>query len=97
MNFDVDLMADTADRIAKGCRQDIDSLVQTHGKEFAVSVMGNVGVNLLAGVLAAAVDDDARAIILLAVLKSLATMTMAEMSNYETEELLERIKKGSKC
>lgn len=97
MNFDVDLMADTADRIAKGCRQDIDNLTQTHGKEFAVSVMGNVGVNLLAGVLAAAVDDDARAIILLAVLKSLATMTMAEMSNYETEELLERIKKGSKC
>ena len=97
MSFDVDLMADTADRIAKGCRQDIESLAQTHGKEFAVSVMGNVGVNLLAGVLAAAVDDDARSIILLAVLKSLATMTMAEMSNYETEELLERIKKGSKC
>ena len=97
MNFDVELMSETADRISSQVRKDIDSLIKTHGGDFGVSVMGNVGVNLLAGVMAAAKDDDMRSIILMAVLKSLASMTMAEMSNYETEELLERLKKGSKC
>ena len=97
MTFDVELMAETADKIATQCRKDIDSLIKTHGNAFAVSVMGNVGVNLLAGVLAAASDDEMRSIILLAIMKSLASMTMAEMSNYETEELLDRLKKGSKC
>lgn len=92
MTFDMELMAETAERISNRCKDDIDSLIKTHGHEFAVSVMGNVGVYLLSGVMSSAVDDDARSIMLLAILKSLAHNTAAQMSANETEDLLARIK-----
>lgn len=94
MNFDVQLMADTSERMIKSTRADLQSLLESHGPDFAISVMGNIGVDLIAGVLCAAKDDDARAEILLAIMKSLAHNTMCEMSSYETEELLDRLKKG---
>lgn len=94
MSFDTELMADTAERISRRCRADIDALIETHGGAFAVSVMGNVGVNLLAGVLASASTDDARSEILLAILKSLAGNTMAEITANETDDLINRVKKG---
>ena len=94
MNFDVKLMAETCERMIRRQRQDLQSLLETHGPDFAISVMGNIGVDLISGVLSAAKDDEARGEILLAIMKSLAHNTMCEMSNYETEELLDRLKKG---
>ena len=97
MSIDVDLMAETTEKMVLRLRNDLQSLLESHGSDFAVSVMGNIGVDMISGVMAAAVDDEARNEILVAVLKSLVHNTMREMSNYETEELLDRLKKGKQC
>lgn len=96
MSINVELMAETCASMIKDIRGELQDLLESHGSDFAISVMGNIGVDMISGVLSAAKDDDARSEILLAIFKSLAHNTMCEMSNYETEELLDRLKKGAK-
>lgn len=97
MKFDVELMAQTSERISESLAKQLEALIESHGENFAASVMGNVGVYLLTGLLASAKDDEARLITLIAVIQSLSTNVKIEMAGYETDQLLERVKKGIKC
>ena len=96
MSFDPELMAQTSNKIIKRQRQDLQSMMETHGADFTASVMSNVAVDLLAGVLSSASDDDARANILFEVLSSLAQKTMSNMSGIEAQLLMNRLRKGAK-
>ena len=97
MDYDVELMAQTSERISEILAKQLESLVESHGPSFTANVMGNVGIYLLTGLLASAKDDDSRLMTLIAVIHSLGTNVKIEMAGYETEQLLERLKKGTKC
>lgn len=97
MNFDIELMAETSERMAESVSKQIEVLNKSHGVDFSRSVMGNVGCYLLTCVLASEDDDHERMIKLLTIIKVLAVNVRAEIASLETDEIIERIKKGSKC
>jgi hypothetical protein len=97
MDYDVELMAQTSERISESLAKQLESLVESHGPSFTANVMGNVGIYLLTGLLASAKDDESRFMTLIAVVHSLSANVKIEMAGYETEQLLERLKKGTKC
>jgi hypothetical protein len=97
MNFDIDLMAQTSERITESLSQQMKSLADTHGVDFSMSVMGNVGCYLLTCLIASEDDETARVLKLLLLVKVLSLNVKAEVAGMKTEELIEKIKKGSKC
>jgi hypothetical protein len=97
MDFDVELMAETSERISESLSEQMKSLTQTHGVDFSMSVMGNVGCYLLTCLIAAEEDEGARMIKLLMLIKVLSVNVRAEIASIETDEIIEKIKKDSKC
>lgn len=97
MNFDVDLMAETSECITENLSQQMKSLADTHGVDFSMSVMGNVGCYLLTCLIASEDDESARMIKLLILVKVLSLNVSAEVAGMKTDELIEKIKKASKC
>jgi hypothetical protein len=97
MDFDVELMKDTAERMSKTLSDQFESLVESHGLNFSRSVLGNVGCYLLTALLASEEDEDMRLIKLLTIIEVLSVNVKAELASAEAEEIIERIKKGSKC
>jgi hypothetical protein len=97
MDFDVELMKDTAERMSKTLSDQFESLVESHGLNFSRSVLGNVGCYLLTALLASEEDEDIRLIKLLTIIEVLSVNVKAELASAEAEEIIERIKKGSKC
>jgi hypothetical protein len=97
MDFDVELMKDTAERMSKSLSDQFESLVESHGLNFSRSVLGNVGCYLLTALLASEEDEDIRLIKLLTIIEVLSVNVKAELASAEAEEIIERIKKGSKC
>jgi len=97
MDFDVELMKDTAERMSKSLSDQFESLVESHGLNFSRSVLGNVGCYLLTALLASEEDEDMRLIKLLTIIEVLSVNVKAELASVEAEEIIERIKKGSKC
>jgi hypothetical protein len=97
MNFDIDLMAQTSERITESLSQQMKSLTDTHGVDFSMSVMGNVGCYLLTCLIASEDDETARVLKLLLLVKVLSLNVKAEVAGMKTEELIEKIKNGSKC
>jgi hypothetical protein len=97
MDYDVELMAQTSERISESLAKQLESLIESHGPNFGASVMGNVGVYLLTGLLASAKDDESRLLTLISVIHSLSVNVKIEMAGYEADQLLERVKKGIKC
>lgn len=97
MDFDVELMKDTAERMSKSLSDQFESLVESHGLNFSRSVLGNVGCYLLTALLASEEDEDMRLIKLLTIIEVLSVNVKAELASAEAEEIIERIKKGSKC
>lgn len=97
MDFDIELMAETSERIADGVSKQIEVLNKSHGADFSRSVMGNVGCYLLTCLLASREDEDERMIELLSIIKVLAVNVRAEIASVEADEIIERIKKGPKC
>jgi hypothetical protein len=97
MDFDVELMKDTAERMSKSLSDQFESLVESHGLNFSRSVLGNVGCYLLTALLASEEDEDMRLIKLLTIIEVLSVNVKAELASTEAEEIIERIKKGSKC
>jgi hypothetical protein len=97
MDFDVELMAETSERISESLSEQMKSLTQTHGVDFSMSVMGNVGCYLLTCLIASEEDEGARMIKLLMLVKVLSVNVRAEIASIETDEIIEKIKKDSKC
>jgi hypothetical protein len=97
MDYDVELMAQTSERISEGLAKQLESLIESHGSTFAANVMGNVGIYLLTGLLASSKDDESRLLTLISVIHSLSVNVKIEMAGYEADQLLERLKKGAKC
>jgi hypothetical protein len=97
MDFDVELMKDTAERMSKSLSDQFESLVESHGLNFSRSVLGNVGCYLLTALLASEEDEGMRLIKLLTIIEVLSVNVKAELASAEAEEIIERIKKGSKC
>jgi len=97
MDFDVELMAQTSERITESLSQQMKSLSDTHGVDFSMSVMGNVGCYLLTCLIASEDDETARVLKLLLLVKVLSLNVSAEVAGMKTEELIEKIKKDSKC
>lgn len=97
MDFDVELMAETSERISASVSKQIESLVNSHGVDFAYSVLGNVGCFLLTCLLASEVEDDERVLKLFTIMQVLAVNVKNESAHYQASEIIDRIKKGSKC
>jgi hypothetical protein len=97
MDFDVELMARTAERMSKTLGDEFESLVHSHGIHFSRSVLGNVGCYLLTALLASEEDEGMRLLKLLTIVEVLSVNVKAELASAEAEEIIERIKKGSKC
>jgi len=97
MDFDIELMKDTAQRMSKSLGDQFESLAHSHGINFSRSVLGNVGCYLLTALLASEEDDDIRLIKLLTIIEVLSVNVKAELASAEAQEIIERIKKGSKC
>jgi hypothetical protein len=97
MDFDIDLMGETSLEIFSIVEGQISQLNKTHGSDFAWSVQGNVGCFLLASLLASEEDDGARLLMLLDLIKSLSLNVTHEVAGLKADELIEQIKKGSKC
>jgi hypothetical protein len=97
MDFDIELMARTSEKLSESMGKQIETLTHSHGVDFSRSVLGNVGCYLLTVLLASEDDEDERLVKLLTIIKVLAVNVRAEVASLETEEIIERIKKGSKC
>lgn len=97
MDFDIELMAQTSERMSESISKQIETLTHSHGVDFSRSVLGNVGCYLLTCLLASEDDEDERMVKLLTIIKVLAVNVRAEVASLETDEIIERIKKGSKC
>lgn len=97
MDFDIELMARTSEKLSESVGKQIEALTYSHGVDFSRSVLGNVGCYLLTALLASEDDEDERLVKLLTVIKVLAVNVRAEIASLETDEIIERIKKGSKC
>lgn len=97
MNFDVELMAATSEKISESIGNQIKNLSDSHGPDFACSVLGNVGCFLLTALLASEEDEDKRFIKLMVLVRSLSINVQSEVASYKAEEIIEQIRKGSKC
>ena len=97
MDFDIELMAKTSERMSESISKQIEALVHSHGVDFSRSVLGNVGCYLLTALLASEDDEGARLVKLLTIIEVLGVNVRAEIAGLKTEEIIERIKKGSKC
>lgn len=97
MDFDIELMARTSEKLSESVGKQIEALTYSHGVDFSRSVLGNVSCYLLTALLASEDDEDERLVKLLTIIKVLAVNVRAEIASLETDEIIERIKKGSKC
>lgn len=96
MNYDIELMVETSERMVESLNKQLEALVKSHGDDFAFSVMGNIGCHMLTAVLASEPEDDARLIKLLTIVQVLSINMKSEAASHKAEEIIERIKKGSK-
>lgn len=96
MSYDIELMMETSERMAENIAKQFETLAESHGDDFAISVMGNVGCHLLTKMLASEDDDQEQFIKLLTVVQVLTLNMKSETASYKAEEIIERIKKGSK-
>jgi len=96
MNFDIELMVNTSERMVESLVKQLEVLHESHGEDFTRSVMGNIGCHMLTSLLAAELDDDERFIKLLTIIKVLGINIKAESASNKADEIIERIKKGLK-
>jgi hypothetical protein len=92
----IKLLEKTSHEISQMYAKEILLVQKKHGSEFAGLVMANIGLNFLVGVLSS-VKEENRFEMTLGFVQGLCQGLNNELAAQEVEELMERIKKGSKC
>jgi hypothetical protein len=88
IDFDKELMANTAERMEKSIAADLASLEDSHGIGFAASVAANIGITLLTTIIAAAGSAEARLITTTEIMLALAANLRIEMAAHDADKII---------
>ncbi len=88
INFDMQLMADTAEKMSAAARKDFASLADSHGVDFAASVMGNMATDIQVWILAAQADDEQRYALFLRLVTAMCINLKLELSGQQAEAII---------
>lgn len=95
-SFDVELMADTATKMSAPLLKGFASLADSHGVDFAASVMCNVAAEIIVAVIASANDEEHRKQVLVGVLTIVGVNLSHAVSAQEADELIARAMRKAK-
>lgn len=90
--YDVELMAETAERMVKTNVNNLKALELTHGTEFAHSCAANLGIELLSFVIGGISDPAHRIAITIQIAEALRHNIEVHSAACEADNLLTRIK-----
>ena len=93
MSIDVDLVLDTVTKIVNRMEVETASLIDSHGRGFASSVMANVGAQIAGMALALVKDDEMRKNGKLALLLLIDRAADQKFALFETIVAIDRAKK----
>lgn len=86
--FDVDLMAKTSEKISASLFRDFDAITDSHGIDFAASVIGNTAVELIVTLLASESSPQGKAMIMAGILSSIRINLRQQLTQMEAEEVI---------